>query len=74
MFSKLMLLSLGASRTGGLRYPAPMLNARSLEDISLEAGSMPDQGNGKGHRLGLFRRWRQAIASPVGADEAIFHP
>lgn len=73
MFSKLMILSIGHSRSGGLRHPAPLVNARALEDVWLLADGAPEHG-GRSGRVGFFRRWRQAIASPVGAEDGIYNP
>jgi hypothetical protein len=73
MFSKLMLFSLDRGRIGGLRNPAPLLNARALEDVWLLADGMPARGSETG-RPGLFRRWHQMVTGPVAASDAIYSP
>jgi hypothetical protein len=74
MFSRLMLFSLDQMRIGGLRYPAPLLNARALEDIWLLAEGAPARtGRAPGHR-GMFRRWHRMVTEPVAASDAIYSP
>ena len=74
MFSKLMIMSIGRSRNGGLRHPAPLLNARALEDVWLLADGVDGTGAHDRRRLGFFGRWRRAIASPIAGEEGIYNP
>ena len=73
MFSKLMLFSLAHGRVGGLRHPAPLLNARALEDIWLLADGVPARGS-EARSLGFFRRWHRLVTGPVAASDAIYSP
>ena len=72
MFSKLMVLSLEPSRMACFRRPAPLLNARALEDIWLMAEGAPPQASRK--PIGWFRRWRQMASEPAAASDAIYSP
>lgn len=72
MFSKLMVLSLVPGRTAWFRRPAPLLNARALEDILEMADGVPPPASRK--PAGWFRRWRQVVAEPVGASDSIYSP
>jgi hypothetical protein len=72
MYSKLMIFTLGPSRTAWFRRPAPLVNARALEDVWLTADAVPPQVSPQ--RIGLFRRWQQIIADPVAARDAIYSP
>lgn len=74
MFSKLMIMTIGRSRNGGLRNPAPLLNARALEDVWLLADGDLGQGGRDRRRLSFYRRWRQAISSPIAGEEGIYNP
>ena len=72
MFSKLMVFSLEPSRMAWFRRPAPLLNARALEDIWLLADGVPARVSRK--PIGLFRRWQQMVTAPVAASDAIYSP
>jgi hypothetical protein len=72
MYSKLMILTLGPSRTAWFRRPGPLLNARALEDVWLMADGVPPGASRK--PIGWFRRWRQMVSEPVAASDAIYSP
>ena len=70
MFSKLMIFSLERSRMAWFRRPAPLLNARALEDVWLLADGAPARAS----RIGLYRRWQRMVTAPVAASDAIYSP
>jgi hypothetical protein len=72
MFSKLMIFSLERSRMAWFRRPAPLLNARALEDVWLLADGTPAHA-GRGP-IGLYRRWQRMVTAPVAASDAIYSP
>lgn len=74
MFSKLMLFSLRQVRIGGSRTPAPLLNARALEDVWLQADAASQEAGAARSRDSLFRRWHRMVTGPVATSDAIYSP
>lgn len=72
MFSKLMVLSLEPGQMAWFRRPAPLLNARALEDVWLMADGVSPRASQK--PIGWFRRWQQVVAEPIAASDAIYSP